>query len=586
MKKILVLEMGLLFLLTATSTFAQSVKTVAAPVTVTVEKTVVAFGNAVQISGTSVKFGDKNTVKISITKPDKSTVSLSSNLTPEGTYNIRFTDTKMTGAYDITAKSPDDKSTAKVSFRVISAGLIGETAKTLNQSLLQLSGQSSKIVRATKTSIDAGEDFSGRAKIDKDIANIDEALSQFPKQMTDINKALDELSGLIKQYPGLAGISELAEVTQELTEARNKADDMVKESNDLLACVSKSSEMSICDRMDMGAEALRFTGLVFNFITAWPITVASLMTKVGTPIAAEHAYNTVVPVENQSVVSKNGFLASVNSIKSLFESGSNGLKDYASSPTGLVSDAVQFFLELGFGNLCERFIGPIEGVLSVDATDSGRPFWGYKTHIKGRLILRFETKHNTGSAPVRLTGEFEGAATKFEVYEDLFTGNQTNKKSVLFHQAKPPIAAGDAINWMSLNVLGSLPSGMALPYYFKIPVTGALAAEGSSITIEVAPNGIKDFKKDLSTTAYYVSMPLGSMIPIVQQFDIPMQNVQFILSRGLRSPATIKVKTTKLSNGSLLKTIEQTFTREEVVNNGEVTVKWNLKVKACNPACP
>jgi len=588
MKKALsrIFSIGLLLLLTAASPFAQSVKTVSAPVTIAVDKEVVTPGGVVRISGTSVQLGDKNAVSIDIAKPDKATVSLDGKLTSQGTYNVGFSETKLTGAYTVTAKAPDGKSTAKASFRVVGAVTIGETAKALNQSLSQLAGKSGKIAQAVKAAVDANGDFPGSEQIDRDIAQIDQAFSQLPKRMAGMNKALDQLSGLVKQYPGIANVSELAEVSLALAEVRDEAAGMSAQADDLLSRVSKSSEMSICDRMDAGAEALKFTGLVFDFFGSGTVKLLDLLVNIGAPAAAERIYDAITPVENRTSLAKTAFTDTVKGTVTLFKDGLDELKDFVKGPFGLAYDGAQYLLGLGFDQLCERFIGPIEGVLSVDATDSGRPFWGYKTYIKGRLNLRFEKKQNTGRAPARLTGEFEGAATKFDVYEDLFTSNQTNKKSVLFHKVVPPVAAGDTISWLSLDVLGQMTSLLALPHYFKVPVTGALAADGNSVAIEVADAGIKDFSKDLSAAAYYVSMPLGSIIPIVQKFDIPMQTAQFILSRGLRSPATVNVKTDKLPKGSLLKTIDKTFTREEVVSNGEVTVKWNLKVKACNPECP
>lgn len=593
MKKVLALTMELLILSAASFTFAQSVKTVSAPVTVTVERMVVTPGGDARISGTSVQLGDKNAVTIDIVKPDKSTASLSGNLTPQGTYNVSFKDTKLTGAYNVTAKSPDGKSTAKASFRVVSAEVIGETAKALNQSLTQLAGKSGKIVQASKAAIDANGDFPGRDQIDKDIEEIVQSLSELPKRMEGINKALDQLSGLIKQYPGLANVPELAEVSQELTEARYETDKMNEQADDLLASLSKSPGMSICDRIDAGIEGLRFAGLFFDLFGDGPTTgkalwkgVRVLLEDVGASATGEAIYNSAVPVENRSSAQKTAFTEALKGVTLLFAEGLKEVNNFVKGPFGLANDCAQFLLGAGFDRFCERFIGPIEGVFSVDATNLGWKFWGYKTYIKGRLVLRFEKKDNTGNAPVRLTGEFEGAATKFDAYEDLFATNQLNKSTVLFRTLIPPIAAGDVVSWTALNVFGSAPSVLALPNYFKVPVTGALSADGNKVTIEVASAGIKDFKSDLRATAYYVSMPLGSIIPIVQNFNISMENAQFILSRGLRSPATVDVKTENKSGGLLLKKIEKTFTREEVVSDGEVTVRWELKVTACNPECP
>jgi len=589
-----------LLLLAAASSFAQELKTVSAPVTVTVEKPVVTPGSAAQITGTSVPLGDNKTVKIAITTPEKDksgklvTESLNGILTAQGTYKVSFDKTKTPGAYNVTATSPDGKSTAKAKFNVVSAQSIESSAKRMNSSMVQLAGKSEKTIQAVKAAIDAKENFPDRQQMDQDLAKVEQAFSQLPKQMAGINKALDQLSGLVKEYPGLANVSQLAQVAQELTVVCDEADEMIKQSDVLLAHIPKSNKISVCDRMDAAIEALNFTGKVFDFYKAVPKEIGKYLIDFAATEMISKSYDAVIPVEKQNANHKLIYEQSVKNVKALFLEGSKGFTEYLITPTDLVFDATKLIVNAGFGHLCERFVGPIEGVFSVDATDGGSPFWGYKTYIKGRLILRFETKNNTGRAPVPMTGEFEGTAIKFEVYEDLFTGNPTNKRSVLYRQIVKPFAGGDIINWMAVEGGGAVPStAMTSRFnyinYFKVPVTGALAADGNSVAIEVAQAATIDFKTGmletgLKATAYYVSLPQGTIIPIVQTFDIPMQSAQFILSRGLRSPATIKVKTEKLPKGQLVKMIDQTFTRTEDL--GDVKVNWNLKVKACSPNCP
>ena len=584
MKQILKLTMGLLLLFAVSSTFAQSGKKVSTPVTVTVEKATVAF-DTVQITGTSVQLGDKKTVTIDITKPDATTVSTSGHLTSKGTYNVQFSETNMVGTYKVTVKSPDGKNSAKTSFRVIGALNINEIAKERQQSVVQLTKKMDKIAKVVKTLIDTGEDFPGREKISEDIAQVDKALTQLPKQMEDVNKALNQMSMLTTQYPGLSKVKEVDDMALALDEERQQIDEMDEQADDLLSHIPKSQEISICDRMATMIEGLEFMGKSFEILTNGPAKLATILFNSTLPVAIDKMYEVAVPLENRNATDKTLFGTKLKTTATLYKDGYEGVVEYVKGPMGLLFDAVGYLAELGFDSLCESFTGPIEGTFSIDSKDAGgRPFYRYKIHIKGRLILRYEKKDNTGSAPVPLTGQFEGVVTKFEAWED-FLGRLEGLNAVLFHQVVLPIAVPEPINWMSDAIVGKLGS-MALPNYFRIPATGALSADGESLVIKVAETGIVDFKKDLCASAFYASIPKGSIIPIVQQFDIPMQNAQFILSRGLRSPATVKVKTQRLSGGTLVKTIEQTFQREEVVSDGEVTVKWEIKVKACSPNCP
>ena len=588
---------------------AQSAIKVVTPVTVTVEKTPLASGkasrinmvvpgtkdtikiavtpgNAVRITGTSVQLGDSKTVKIDITKPDGSKVSVNAQLTSQGTFDVSFKDTKIAGIYKVTANSPDGKSSAKTSFLVINATYILELSKVYKQPTEQLAAKTGKIVNEAKAIIKDCGDFPGRGKMNENIEQIDKALAGLPKQMANVNKALDQLSGLIKEYPGLANVQELADMALALGEEKEKMEDLAHQADDLLSRIPKSKGMSICDRMDDAIAALTLAGVAFEIYTTGPTKIAKILISLAVPAAINKMYETAVPFEQRNSTKKTAFTSGMQSAATMLKDGADGVKEYAKIPVNLAHDAVGYLIGSGFENLCERFTGPIEGVFSVDAKDAGgRKFWSYKIQIQGRLILRYEKKNNTGKAPVPLTGRFEGIATKIDAWED-YLGRLNELNTVLFHCVVLPVVTPEKINWATETLLGPMASAMLLPNYFLIPVTGALATDGNSLTIKVAEKGIKDFKEGLCAYAYYASMPRGSFIPIVQKFDIPMENAQFILSRGLRSPATVKVKTEKLPKGTLVKTIAETFTRTEVVSNGEVTVKWELKVKACNPACP
>ena len=582
---------SLLFLLSASSAFAQIGERVDAPVTVTVEskqdafgtqgsqKAFVPLGGTARLSGTSVTLGDKDTVSINITAPDKSTKSLNGKLTQEGTYAVTFTGTNTPGTYTVTAKSPDGKSTAKASFTVVSALEIGETTEKLFSALTQITGKTGKTVQAVQEIIDDQGDFPGRTKIDHDLEEIVDALEKLPVLLDDMRDAIGQLSKLIEEYPGVETIPELAEMAKELSNALDEAETMNEQLDDLY--VRMTDELSICDRIDMMNEALSFTEMVLDFVSGtWVMRANALMVKMGIP---EDIYNALFP-DGSSLESKTVFTETVENAIGLFTKAADTVEDFVKSPQGLVLTVTQYILELNIGDMCERFVGPIEGTFSVDSTLNGQQFWGYKTYIKGRLILRYETKYKTGKDPIPLTGEFEGTATKFDVYENLYvTGGELIQSKIMARFLVKPIAVGDVINWIGLKA-GPLPA-MAIPKYFKVRVTGSYSLN-DSVTINIAPTGIVDFGKDLHSTAYYVLLPSAIIpIPLVEHFDIHMEDAQYILSRGLRNTSTMKVATGKSSKGSLLSTIEQTFTREEVVSNGEVTVKWNVNVKACNPEC-
>ena len=582
----------LLFLLSAASAFAQSGQKVNAPVTVTVglagstsnafgvdakKNVFVPLGGEARISGTSVALGDKAAVTINITAPDKSTESLSGKLTPENKYTVVFKKTNMPGEYTVTAKSPDGKSTANASFTVVSALFIGETTNNLFSLLTQVSVKTGKVVHAAKEIIDAQGDFPDRARINEDIARIEQTLEQLPEQLDGLSDALNWFSKLVEQYPGVESVPELSEVVKELSNALDEAETIDEQLEDLYIRMSKGP--SVCDMIDAASEAFGATELFFDMISgAWILRAHSLFMSSDFP---NDVYNAVFPDNSLGLAGRTAFTETVKNAVYLLSDAALKMEDYLISPTGLVHTLAGTIVEYAFGDKCEHFVGPVEGTLAIDFTvDNGKPFWKYKTYIKGRLVLRYE---KNASNPVHLTGEFEGTATKFEVSENLYVTGELVQSKIIARILKPPIAGGDIINWIGMKA--NKITAMAIPYYFNVPVTGTYSKD-DRITISVAPTGRQDFN-DLNAHAYYVVVPSVILpIPLVERFDLPIQNAQYILSRGLRSPATIEVKTTKSPKGSLLKTIEKSFTREEVVSDGEITARWNLKVKACNPECP
>jgi len=221
----------------------------------------------------------------------------------------------------------------------------------------------------------------------------------------------------------------------------------------------------------------------------------------------------------------------------------------------------------------------VTGTFRVDATiNGGQKFWGYTTKINGKFVLRYAKAQVKPGAAIELTGEIEGNGD-FSAYEDLMAFNSFNRQFVIYRQLFQPVGFG-AAGQAGTDPLGKL-ARHATPAYFRVPITGKLA--GDTLTFTVADSAIIDFTEAVKARVLYVVYV--SLVPQTLSTNLPIQNAQFVLSRGVRTTASMPVTSTTKGK-QLFKLAEQTFTRKEVVSNGEVTVRWNLQMKACNPECP
>jgi len=199
--------------------------------------------------------------------------------------------------------------------------------------------------------------------------------------------------------------------------------------------------------------------------------------------------------------------------------------------------------------------------------------------LKGTLNLRYEKGSSTDS--VRVSGEFEGNAEKFSVWDDLLVETPYMKRHVIFHLTLPPLLSA---------IPGAQKSGQAManefgkmgrygfgPYAFSIPVHGVI--NGEKMILEV-DEPVKDYGSKVKGTAWYIMVEPALPIPYVMTTPLPMVKAGFILTKGLRKKATFDIKMDKKHAA-----IEKVFTRNVKADNGEYEVDWKINIKACNPRC-
>lgn len=533
-------------------------------------------GGSVRVFGTSVPLGPTaagKQIAIEVKKPgDAAAAKLKAPLDGLGAFTTTFSDTSGTGEYVVTAYTADGKVSAKTTFLVVTPADLGDILDALNEALRDALAEAAKATEAATAAMVAKGPFAGDATVNKNLTSVTQAIRDFEARLKGATTTLKGLQEVAKKYPG--GAKHLEPLITQLTNGVTEAGAMKVSIGRANAELSRNN--GLCDRIDAVTEVLGAVSLYFDLTGRLFNKVVQLATDKFLP---DKIYNDAVPVEKRDNAAKFQLGESMKTMGAALTDGGSGVKDFFLQPQNLLLDTTQYLAGLGFDKLCERFQGPVTGTFRVDATiNGGQKFWGYTTKINGKLVLRYAKSQVKPGAAVELTGEIEGNGD-FAAYEDLMAFNAFNRQFVIYRQLFQPIGFG-AAGQAATDPLGKL-ARHGTPAYFRVPITGKL--DGDTLTFTVADSAIIDFTEAVKARVLYVVYV--SLVPQTLSTSIPIQSAQFVLSRGVRTTGTMPVTSTTKGK-QLFKLAEGAFTRKEVVSNGEVTVQWNLQMKACNPDCP
>lgn len=556
------------------------------------KKTVVPVGATVRITGSSVRTGksaDGLNVRIEVKPAAGSAAKLSAPVAADGTFTANFSATTAPGEYAVTATTPDGKNSATTSFTVANAAAIGTVIDALVGVLEKGKQQAIAATGAAATAVANKTPFQGQEKVKADLEKVQKQLGEYSASLQKARTAFVKLGEITQLYPaGIVELEPIISTAQDLTEQADRADDA-------FANMSKNlKDSGLCDSLDAAAEGLAAMSLWFDLQGRMFTKVVQLATDKFLP---DKIYNASVPVGKRDATQKFSLGESLKAVGAALSGsveaaggkaaggaaagGAAGIVDFVKQPQNLVLDTAQYLTGFVFDKYCERYQGPFNGTFKVDATINGpQKFWGYTTTLNGNVMLRYEKKNVKPGEVIPMSGEMEGNAS-FSMYEDLMAFNNFNRQFVIFRHLIPPVGFSAAAQEVT-GPLGKVVR-MGTPAYFRVPIKGELA--GKTLKITVGETSLNDFTELVKGRAIYVMVTPAVPIPQTLKSDITVQNGQFMLSRAMRTTGTLPISVATKGKQTI-QTAEQSFTRKEVVSNGEVTVTWQLNVKACNPECP
>lgn len=434
------------------------------------------------------------------------------------------------------------------------------------------------------------------------------AKQEFRTRLTEFRQAMREAPGCDAPPPWINGIDHVRQLqkidpamrkpTAGLTHQFNTWLDTVKRANAEApkALAQLTTGNVACDQLDVIINGLKFCDFYLGLLVTpgdWLLDWAK--ENVPTKLVG------MIPVVKRTPVLKDSIESAWKGVTTFYEAKIHEGRVSVEGVKGYERDAgkqkMAFNLAIFAGNrlfelFCQQFQGPVSGSMDVEIYEDGKAWWTYTIEIAGELVLRYP-KGAQGNA-IALTGEFIGNATKFKSWD--------NAVPILF----PKLASGTVFRTMRIEPMAMDDFGVLLrnpladtnlpdpnpvtttieqgglitryiltPAFFRVPVRGDL--RGDTVRIQLQPAAL-DFD-DRRVKVVQVLLPVLSLWPTVNDYALPYKGAHFILTRAMNDgPAELTVKRTGKSM-----TIERNFKRER--KTAENKGLYELKIKACNPAC-
>ena len=243
------------------------------------------------------------------------------------------------------------------------------------------------------------------------------------------------------------------------------------------------------------------------------------------------------------------------------------------SVPGLMVDLANYVTKDLYTSMCTRYEGPFTGSLNIEFykdASSRDPYWEYTVEIGGKLILS-EPKAFSGKPGSTMRGRFDGAAIGYKVWEDALKINPKLRTQMAFHK----LIAPPSVIPLPPDEFGAVFNTAAHPLGFQVGVTAV--RKGDQVIVNFDEAAIRDMNPKINRgLLIYVFM--AAMIPAPVYQTLPMQDAHYILSRGMRKNAVLK-----LSTKGKEQHLTGNFVRKE--DTGDILLNWKVDVDICNPAC-
>ncbi len=536
-----------------------------APITLVATPQVAAPGATITLSGETPFVTTNGKAKITIVPPGTGAapVTIPVDVNKDGKYSLAFKNTQRTGFYGMAVHAPDGKGKANGSFRIVNASDAASVVADTNADIRKTEAEG---LQKITTLLQQVPDASGKDEALQKLDQIKQKYNDLDAQRDKVQKALAELakahdSMVSAQPPGPGGAGGADGFGKAMGDVAQQWTQFSQTSAQTRAQFAKTeSKAEACDMLDNAIE-------MFNLLSTLSDLEGDLMGKL-----VNVTTDKVIPavIDTTSGTSTLEGRTAMSESQKILATATQGYEALSKSIRNLFGDVATYALKKMYDALCTRFEGPVDAVFTAHMSNENSEYWSYSMHLVGKVVLS-EPK-SAGNA-TGMSGYISGNAVDYDVKEDALQLDPRLRQKVLYHELIAPKSLPKPAE--ENGTLFNLKSPFA--FYIRIKAT----RDGDKLTFKVG-----DASKDLSDTfnrgiVYYVFN--AGIMPMLVHQNLPMQNAQFVFSRGIHvEGSTPTVTITKTDSSSQF---EQAFTRDVTTDSDQIKVHWDVKVKGCSPSC-
>ncbi len=522
-------------------------------VTLAVSPATVSVHGAVTISGVGYAQAGA-AVQITVTPPGAAGIALQATPDAGGHYALRFTQTTVAGAYQVSArlgtKSPAAQGKFSVRTPVQASAELGAHEQALISDIVTYTGQVAQAVTQMP-------DSPARTVVMQKLAPVQAKLGSLQQSGSYLSHALALFATLQGLHPDTAAVLQPMYEKLDAWDAQQQQRRAVLEKQ----IAQSQPQLAQCDSIDHAIEVLNAIGGALNFAAKPAEIITSfgkdLMVSKASGLAGNNAAGAFAIQETLKVV------------PTAVEEVANPLALIATL-AGMVVDCAVAAQQNLFAKYCDKFDGSFTATMDAHfmTSDTGLEWWSYKIAIAGTLTLRYPK--DAGGRAVALSGQFLGHATSFDYHEDFW------------HTGGLKLLAGGKVRTLDIapKAVGGIDwegrgwSDLSSPVAFDIPVTGSYADGRVTFTLGAANT---DFDPDyaLGHTVFVMESPLTLGFPMWGHFTLPYVPAHFVLQHFKFDYAVAQdAKSLTLSKHDV---------QERPATGNKAT--YVLDLKLCNPGC-
>jgi hypothetical protein len=537
-------------------------------ITLSLSATDVFRGGTVIVTGTSVKYGNLTKVKM-IVKGNGETEEKELKLFDNGSFAEGW-DAEEAGEFTITVKSSDgkDQQTAKV--KVYDIDVMDDLWVQDN---IELTKKAFNKLKEEAKTVEEEISSTDKAELQKKMQDTKKKVDVALKLFSDLNTAAKNLSDAIGHNPMPESLaSNLSELNDQLYQQQQEMQKLYD------AASHKPYDNTVCEYLVMLNEAC---AAFSTFTNVWTKSVTGILKNItldkGIPKSVD------VSLETQGVKNPNTASA-IKQPSKLFATALADAESLASlsGTAGFAGDLIQFATEHLMRTYCTVFTGTVQHNYKITYRNNENvTWWEYDYKTESAITLRYPKK-NGGGSTIKMKGNIEGNATKFNFYQNVevmddFKEEMKGRVKLTAYKLYTPPAIPFATSQKDALGFGAVARGIATPAYFNIPIDAEFNVDANTMKVFLN-DALIDFTPMVKYSYAFAGIAAG--IPLITRVDFPINKARLTLNAVVSRNNELQVERDSKNNLIIKGSGERHI--GSAADNIEHTINFNLTAKNDN----